>query len=304
MAGAILSHAAQMRALPDRPNLEYLRNEAKARLKTLRVSNPTAQLSAAQKEVAREYGFASWRRLRAEVEQRISQVGAESAADTTERLKAEKALPRKAVFIDPAALDQFAGYYQLDPKRIFTIERDEDGLMSRLTGQSFYSLLSESSTKFFYRNSLIRAQLSFVRDDNGAVTSLVLHQNGIEQSAPRISKEMADSVERSIESRKASNKPQPGSEQALRRIIKATQLGVAESDLMSPNLRRAFEEQIPDNKRVLQKWGELQSIQFKGVSMADDCDVYDVKFDQAETEWRLSLNDTSRIETANFRIVP
>lgn len=115
---------------------------------------------------------------------------------------------------------------------------------------------------------------------------------------------MADSVERSIESRKASNKPQPGSEQALRRIIKATQLGVAESDLMSPNLRRAFEEQILDNKRVLQKWGELQSIQFKGVSMADDCDVYDVKFDQAETEWRLSLSDTSRIETANFRIVP
>ncbi|PJI53807.1 hypothetical protein CTI14_23275 [Methylobacterium radiotolerans] len=304
MAGAILSHAAHMRALPDRPNLEYLRNEAKARLKTLRVSNPTAQLSAAQKEVAREYGFASWRRLRAEVEQRIGQVDGESVADKIERLKAEQALPRKAVFIDPAALDQFTGYYRLDPKRIFTIERDEDGLMSRLTGQSFYSLLSESSTKFFYRNSLIRAQLSFVRDDNGAVTSLVLHQNGIEQSAPRISKEMADSVERSIESRKASNKPQPGSEQALRRIIKATQLGVAESDLMSPNLRRAFEEQIPDNKRVLQKWGELQSIKFKGVSMADDCDVYDVKFDQAETEWRLSLNDTSRIETANFRIVP
>ncbi|WCS23715.1 hypothetical protein LOK46_21485 [Methylobacterium sp. NMS14P] len=67
MVEAILSHAAQTRALPDRPNLEHLRNEAKARLKTLRVSDPAAQLSAAQKEIARKYGFASWRRLRAEV---------------------------------------------------------------------------------------------------------------------------------------------------------------------------------------------------------------------------------------------
>lgn len=38
--------------------------------------------------------------------------------------------------------------------------------------------------------------------------------------------------------------------------------------------------------------------------MADGCDVYEVKFDKAETEWRLSLNDASKIEMASFRLVP
>lgn len=304
MAETVLSRAAQTRALPDRPNLEYLRNEAKARLKTLRVCNPTAQLSAAQKEVARDYGFASWRRLRAEVEKRIGQMGAESAGDKTDRLKAEQALPRRAIPIDPTTLDQFVGFYKLAPRKVFTVDLDEDGLISRLTSQMFHSMLAESPNKFFFRNSYIKAQISFVRDDNGVVISLVLHQGGMEQSAPRISKDEATSVERSIEARKATNEPRSGSEQALRRIIKATQLGIPESDLMSPGLTRAFEEQLPDNRRVLKSWGELQSIQFKGVSVGDDCDVYDVKFDQAETEWRLSLNDTSKIETASFRIVP
>lgn len=304
MSEAVLSHAVQRYALPERANLNHLRNEAKAWLKTLRVSDPTARLSKAQKEVARKYGFSSWRRLRAEVQKLTARTSAESAADKVERLAAEQALPRKAMPIDPTTLDQFIGFYQLAPKSIFTIERDEDGLMSRLTGQMFYSLLAESPTKFFYRNSLIKAQISFKRDDSGVVTSLVLHQNGIEQSAPRISKEKAAAVERSIEARKATNEPRSGSEQALRRIIKATQLGVPEPDLMSAGLARAFEEQIPDNKRTLKRWGELRSIQFRGVSVTDDCDVYEVKFDQAETEWRLSLNDASRIEMASFRIAP
>ncbi|MGU3388719.1 DUF3471 domain-containing protein [Methylobacterium sp. D53M] len=304
MAEAVLSHALQMRALPDRPNLEYLRNEAKARLKMLRMSDPTAQLAVAQKEVARQYGFASWRRLRAEVEKLTRQSGAEGPEDKVERLKAEQASPRKAVPVDPTMLDQFVGFYELAPRRIITVDRDEDGLISRLTGQMFFSMLAENPNKFFYRNSHIKAQLSFLRDDCGAVNSVVLHQNGIEQSAPRISRKKAASVERSIEVRKATNEPRSGSEQALRRIIKATLLGNPESDLMSPGLARAFEEQLPDNRRVLKSWGELQSIRFKGVSAADDCDVYDVKFDQAETEWRLSLNDVSRIEIAHFRIVP
>ncbi|MDH3032061.1 DUF3471 domain-containing protein [Methylobacterium fujisawaense] len=304
MAETALSRALQGKALPERPNLEYLRNEAKARLKTLRVSDPTAQLSEAQKEVARKYGFSSWRRLRAEVQKLTGRTNAESAADKVVRLAAEQALPRKAISIDSKTLDQFVGFYELAPKSIFAIERDEDGLIARLTGQTFYSLLAESSTKFFYRNSLIKAQLSFERDDSGAATLLVLHQNGIEQSAPRISREKAASVERSIEARKATNEPRSGSEQALRRIIKATQLGIPEPNLMSSGLARAFEEQIPDNKRTLQRWGELLSIQFRGISMADGCDVYEVKFDKAETEWRLSLNDASKIEMASFRLVP
>jgi ATP-dependent Clp protease adapter protein ClpS len=56
------------RALPAQPNLEHLKNEAKQRLRSLRGADATAKLADAQFQIAREYGFASWRQLKAEVE--------------------------------------------------------------------------------------------------------------------------------------------------------------------------------------------------------------------------------------------
>ncbi len=63
------------RALPARANLEHLRNEAKQLLKQLRRERPDAALADAQREVARSYGFASWRRLKAYVDS-LHEVGA------------------------------------------------------------------------------------------------------------------------------------------------------------------------------------------------------------------------------------
>jgi hypothetical protein len=56
------------RNLPARPNLEYLKNEAKDRLVDLRRADPRAQLAEAQHALARDYGFGSWPKLKAHVE--------------------------------------------------------------------------------------------------------------------------------------------------------------------------------------------------------------------------------------------
>ena len=56
------------RSLPARPNLEFLKKEAKEQLDQLRRADPSAQLSAAQHALAIEYGFASWPKLKAHVE--------------------------------------------------------------------------------------------------------------------------------------------------------------------------------------------------------------------------------------------
>jgi ankyrin repeat protein len=55
--------------LPIRANLEHLRNEAKQRLKSLRAQDPLAKLADVQLAIAREHGFASWRRLKAAVDE-------------------------------------------------------------------------------------------------------------------------------------------------------------------------------------------------------------------------------------------
>ena len=61
--------ARRTRALPERASLEHLKNEAKLRLKALHRRSPQAKLAAVQLALAREYGFASWRQLKAHVDQ-------------------------------------------------------------------------------------------------------------------------------------------------------------------------------------------------------------------------------------------
>jgi hypothetical protein len=72
-----------MRRLPERPNLDQLRHQAKdlhraaaagdvAAVRLLRRVSTSTGLGAAQLALAREYGFPSWARLKAEVERRTA----------------------------------------------------------------------------------------------------------------------------------------------------------------------------------------------------------------------------------------
>ena len=56
------------RVLPQHPNLEYLRKQAKSLLVEMQQRNATAQLSDAQHALARDYGYASWPKLKAFVD--------------------------------------------------------------------------------------------------------------------------------------------------------------------------------------------------------------------------------------------
>lgn len=55
-------------SLPEKPDLEWLRKQAKRRLDELQASNRDAQLADAQFELAKQYGFSSWRALKAHVD--------------------------------------------------------------------------------------------------------------------------------------------------------------------------------------------------------------------------------------------
>jgi ankyrin repeat protein len=55
-------------SLPEAPNLDWLRKEAKRRLAELRRSSPAAKLADAQFNLAKQYGFSGWRALKAHVD--------------------------------------------------------------------------------------------------------------------------------------------------------------------------------------------------------------------------------------------
>jgi ankyrin repeat protein len=54
--------------LPEAPNLDWLRKQAKRRLDELRKANPAAKLAEAQFDLAKQYGFSSWRSLKSFVD--------------------------------------------------------------------------------------------------------------------------------------------------------------------------------------------------------------------------------------------
>lgn len=59
---------SSVRSLPEAPDLDWLRKQAKRRLEELRQTNPAAKLADAQFDLAKQYGFSSWRALKAHVD--------------------------------------------------------------------------------------------------------------------------------------------------------------------------------------------------------------------------------------------
>src|SRR5215510_12378644 len=73
-------------ALPDRPNLRHLKNQAKDLFK----SGAAASITEAQFNIARRYGFASWPKLKAHIDS-LEEIGQlKQAIDTNDvdRVKA------------------------------------------------------------------------------------------------------------------------------------------------------------------------------------------------------------------------
>ena len=90
----------------------------------------------------------------------------------------------KEAKVDPKIFDAFTGFFELVPDMVITITREKDKLYGQLTGQEKIELHPESETDYFIVE--VDAQVSFVREPDGAVNRLVLHQNGQDHEAKRI----------------------------------------------------------------------------------------------------------------------
>jgi CubicO group peptidase (beta-lactamase class C family) len=97
---------------------------------------------------------------------------------------AESPVERIEVKVPRGILDTYVGEYELTPDFTIVVTRKRRGLYVQATGQEKFQVFAESETKFFYK--VVDAQISFVEDDSGAVVSLILHQNGADQSARKV----------------------------------------------------------------------------------------------------------------------
>jgi CubicO group peptidase (beta-lactamase class C family) len=91
---------------------------------------------------------------------------------------------QKEVKADPKIYDTYAGDYELEPGLTITITSENGRLMAQLTGQQKLELFPSSETEFSLR--IVDAQVTFVKDEQGKVTGLILNQNGRRMTAKKI----------------------------------------------------------------------------------------------------------------------
>jgi CubicO group peptidase (beta-lactamase class C family) len=91
---------------------------------------------------------------------------------------------RTIVRVDPALFRDYVGRFQLGPDFILTITQEGDHLFTQATGQPKAEIFAESDRDFFPKVS--DAQITFVRDGQGRVKELILHQGGQDTHAKRI----------------------------------------------------------------------------------------------------------------------
>ncbi len=95
-----------------------------------------------------------------------------------------KRLETPPATVDAKIFDAYIGQYQLAPNFILTITVENGKLQAQATGQPRVELAAISETKF--RITVVDAEITFIRDENGVVTGLELFQGGRNMPAKRL----------------------------------------------------------------------------------------------------------------------
>ena len=96
----------------------------------------------------------------------------------------DRSIMKKIVSVDDAVLESYTGQYELSPTFILTVTREGHQLITQATRQGQVQIYAETQTKFFPKNFV--AELEFIKDATGKVTSVMLYQNGQRQEAKKI----------------------------------------------------------------------------------------------------------------------
>ena len=162
-----------------------------------------------------------------------------------------------------------------------------------------------TTNEYVYGSSATR--ITFVTDDQGTATALVLHQNGQKWPSVRVDEAKATAIEgvfaRQIAAapdRFRDQTPVHGSKDAVLRTIAELQRAAPNYDRMSRSLADSMRPQMPQLQSMLTALGSVDSIFFRGVGPGG-YDIYGVKFANGFAEFRLLMGADGTIEDVVFR---
>ena len=212
---------------------------------------------------------------------------------------------RKETALDPKVTARYLGAYQFPamgpgPGPAMVVYLDGSQLMSRLGSQAGLPYFAESETMFFAK--AVDAQLEFPKGEDKA-SQVTLHQGGRDITGKRMDDAAAQpfiDAAQGLAKRLKEQKPAPGSEAALRKLIQGVRAGNPDYDMMSAGLAAATRAQLAQMQANFTKLGAVQSVTFHSVGPAGP-DIYEVKFENGAQEWRIWLSPDGKVDAANFR---
>jgi CubicO group peptidase (beta-lactamase class C family) len=95
-----------------------------------------------------------------------------------------KRLEAPPVAVDPKVYDSYVGEYEVTPSFTVKIFKERTKLMTQATGQPVFELFPEAEDKFFLK--VVKAKVSFIKDDKGQISGLVIHQGGRDLAGKKI----------------------------------------------------------------------------------------------------------------------
>lgn len=96
--------------------------------------------------------------------------------EEAQKVLAEREAKWQTVDVDPAIYEKYVGEYKLPIGLNLTVRTAGGKIFTQGTGQPEAEIFPKSETEYFLK--VVDAQITFVLDDSGTVTGLVLHQAG------------------------------------------------------------------------------------------------------------------------------
>jgi hypothetical protein len=153
-----------------------------------------------------------------------------------------------------------------------------------------------------YFLKMVDARWVFSADSAGNGSTAILHQNGREQSVMRLSDAAGQAaLDWSIatEKRFKEQTAATGGEATLRAFVVGIANGKPNYDAMTAEYAQSIRQQLPELQASLAVLGSVVSLSFHRVTMVG-ADVYTVKFEQADREFRILFDSDGRIHGARW----
>jgi CubicO group peptidase (beta-lactamase class C family) len=208
---------------------------------------------------------------------------------------------RKVVAIEKPTLDRMLGVYVIEGHEIYVVRRRGQQLVGQLLGNSPATLFPTAPDALFAREEDLVA--TFALGSDGPAASLRYQINGHERGGTRAdevrSRQVLALIERN-ERRIESQKADPRSEAAIRKLVTGLTTGKPDYDSMSPQLAALTREQLAGIGGYLASIGSLESLTFERVGDSG-ADEYLARFANSTLHIHVALDEAGRLEIVNLR---